>query len=149
MRRFGIILLTMLTGCGILCPKPVPSSNTYVGLRDSIAIHESILQIPLEKSTNIALPRQRSHLETSLAISDAYTDSLGMIHHSIENKKGAQFIYKEKIKYRDSIQIKEIPIPYEVIKEKEVIPKVFWISMIIAIVSILYICLKIYLKFRK
>ena len=74
-----------------------------VSMRDSVAVHwvdsvryvdkvvtrDSIVLVPLpqESSQSVQPTILPSHLETSLAESDAYVDSLGL-HHTLNNKKG-------------------------------------------------------------
>lgn len=60
-----------------------------VDIRDSVAIRDSIIPVPLPLESALALLPQMmpSHLETSLAESDAFVDSLGL-HHFLKNKDG-------------------------------------------------------------
>lgn len=46
--------------------------------------------LPRERSQNVLPTDQRSELETSFARSFAWTDSLGLLHHVIENKDSAR-----------------------------------------------------------
>lgn len=56
-------------------------------VKDSLRIRDSLflVPVPVEGSQNIFPSFMPSHLETSLAESDAYVDSLGL-HHSLRNK---------------------------------------------------------------
>jgi hypothetical protein len=45
--------------------------------------------VPVEVMREIVPAQDSSHLETSVAESVAYIDSLGFLHHSLENKKGS------------------------------------------------------------
>lgn len=100
MEKTIIILLALaLTSCGICkhcpCKNYIDHDSTAVhhkdstAIRDSAAIRDSIIQVPLptEASQSILPIGQHSHLETSLAESDAYVDSLGL-HHTLNNKEG-------------------------------------------------------------
>lgn len=99
MRRLMILLVAILaTSCGICkhckCPVSVRDSvavhyRDSVDIRDSVAIRDSIVPVPLPLESALALLPQMmpSHLETSLAESDAYVDSLGL-HHFLKNKEG-------------------------------------------------------------
>ena len=150
MKKISAILsIFLLVSCG--CLHHLPPSENIVNVKDSvrIEIRDSINWIPKEKIVNITLPNQESNLETSLAKSQAYTDSLGFLHHNLENKEGVKtkYIYKDRIQYRDSIQIKEVP--YLVEKPVKHIPKFFWGTLVYAVLVSLLFAVKIYLKFRK
>ena len=145
---FAIVLIFLLVSCG--CLHHLPPSENIVNVKDSvrIEIRDSINWIPKEKIVNITLPNQESNLETSLAKSQAYTDSLGFLHHNLENKEcvKTKYVYKDRIQYRDSIQIKEVPYPVE--KPVKYIPKFFWGTLVYAVLLTLLLAVKIYLKIK-
>ena len=147
---FAIFSIFLLGSCG--CLHHLPPSENIVNVKDSvrIEIRDSINWIPKEKIVNITLPNQESNLETSLAKSQAYTDSLGFLHHNLENKEGVKtkYVYKDRIQYRDSIQIKKEPYPVEIVKEKKYIPKFFWGTLVFSVLVILLFGVKIYLKIK-
>lgn len=88
-------VLCILSGCGV--QKHIPVVQTVI--RDSVAVHvkDSTIfhidtvkvAIPDESRAAIIASSDSSHLETSVATSDAYIDSLGRLHHSLDNKAGA------------------------------------------------------------
>ena len=146
-------LLALITACGVTKPHTVTNEIRYV-YKDSTIFHviDSIRTIPIEKIINKTLPDQKSSLETSLAKSEAYTDSLGFLHHTLENKKQfSQHVHKEekeKVKI-DSIYIK-VPVPYEVEKPVKYIPKFYKFTLWYFIGTIIIIILYFFLKhFRK
>ena len=78
-----------------------------------------------------------------------------MIVHSLENKDTVlkeRIVYKDKyitetrIVYKDSIQVKEIPVEVEVVKT--VYPKTYWYLLGFFILVLVYIGIRIYLKFK-
>jgi len=88
----GILALLILSGCGVLrCPS---RNDTHV--KDSLARHvkDSLaikwvpvkVEIPVEVMREIIPSSDSSHLETSVARSDAFIDSTGHLHHTLENK---------------------------------------------------------------
>lgn len=89
------LMLMVATGCG--CYKHIPVVNTVI--RDSVVVHVKdstifhidtiMVYIPDESRAAIIASSDSSHLETSVATSDAYIDSLGRLHHSLDNKAGA------------------------------------------------------------
>ncbi len=101
-----IIALLLAIGIASSCCicKNLPTHDE-VNVRDSVVVHikdsiriidkvntrDSVVLVPLpvESSQSVLPAAQSSHLETSLAESDAVVDSAGFLHHSIRNKDGA------------------------------------------------------------
>lgn len=82
-------------------------------IRDTIEV-----EIPVERMMQIA--EDSSHLETVLAVSDAFLRADGRLYHTLENKAGKrpvevkkEVVYKDSIVYRDravsKTEIKEVP----------------------------------------
>ncbi len=92
-------LLCIATSCG-LCKHTSAHSETDVkdslsfhttdstSVKDEISVRDSTVSVPLpvESSQSVMPVILPSHLETSLAESDAYVDSLGL-HHTLKNKE--------------------------------------------------------------
>lgn len=58
-------------------------------IRDSVAVRDSLIPVPIPVERSVSkLPAFKfpSHLETSIAESDAYVDSTGVLHHTLKNK---------------------------------------------------------------
>lgn len=97
MKRILSYLLTLLifTGCGVLrCPvreEVHVRDSTVLHVKDSVAIqYVSVeVEIPVEVMREIVPSSDSSHLETSVARSDAFIDSTGHLHHTLENKAGS------------------------------------------------------------
>lgn len=133
-----------LTGCST--PKYLPSSNIKIVSKDSLVIHTELVSValPLESHT-IVTPTKKSHLETSVAESDAEIDSIGMLHHTLVNKKDSiktKIQYIDKIVYRDSVEVREVPVEVKV--PVRYVPKfhqftfiLFWIFVLLVIVKLL------------
>lgn len=96
MRRIALLLLVLAaTSCG-LC-KHVPT-ETHV--KDSTVVHyvdstiysikdsAIFVQIPAEESSAVLPDGFRSHVQTSLAESDAWVEE-GLLHHTIRNRSDA------------------------------------------------------------
>lgn len=62
------------------------SDSTRIEIRwREVKIHDTIpFYIPVERHSSVG--EDSSHLETDFAISDAFTDSTGKLHHTLENK---------------------------------------------------------------
>jgi len=141
---YGLIL-----GCS--APKHLPSSSVKIISKDSLVIHTELVSVavPIE-SHNIITTEKHSHLETSVAESDAEIDSLGMLHHTLVNKKDslkAKIQYVDRIVYKDSIEIKEVPV--EVEKPVKYIPKFYQFTFIFFLVFVLFIVVKVVRKLVK
>ena len=88
-------------------------------------------------------------METSLAESDAEIDSLGLLHHTLVNKKDSlksKIQYVDKIVYRDSVEVREVPVEVKV--PVPYIPKFYQFTFILFCVFVLFIVVKIIRKFR-
>ena len=135
-----------LTGCST--PKYLPSSNIKIVSKDSLIVHTELVSValPLESHT-IVTPTKKSHLETSVAESDAEIDSMGMLHHTLFNKKDSlksKIQYIDRISYRDSIQTKEVPVEVEV--PVRYIPKFYQFTFILFCIFVLFIVVKLLIK---
>ena len=88
---FVIIGLLSLTSCGTGKHLPTDQTtikdSTVVHYVDSVNVRDSVVfvPIPVESSQNVLPEFVPSHLESSVATSDAWVDSLGL-HHTLTNK---------------------------------------------------------------
>ena len=138
----------LLIGCS--APRLLPASSIKIISKDSLIVRTELISvaIPLESHT-IVTPTKKSHLETSVATSDASIDSLGLLHHTLVNKKDSiktKIQYIDKIVYRDSIVTKEVP--FEVEKPVPYIPKFYQFTFILFWIFVLFILVKVIRKFR-
>lgn len=137
-----------LTGCS--SPRYISSSNQRIVSKDSLVIHTELVSVALpNESHSIITKLEKSHLETSVAESDAEIDSLGMLHHTLVNKKDSiktKIQYVDKISYRDSITTKEVPVEVKV--PVRYIPKFYQFTFILFWVFVLFILVKVIRKFR-
>ena len=133
----------LISGCS--SPRYISSSNTRIVSKDSLVIHTELISVALPLESHSIITKSKSHLETSVATSDAEIDSLGLLHHTLTNKKDSlkrEIQYIDKIVYRDSIERREGPV--EVEKPVPYIPKfhqftfvLFWIFILFVIVKLL------------
>lgn len=144
---FLIIVILAFYGCSM--PKYLPSSNIKIISKDSLYVHTEFVSAPIPiENHSIVTPIKKSHLETSVAESDAEIDTLGMLHHTLTNKKDSiktKIQYIDRIVYKDSIQIKEVPI--EVEKPVMYIPKFYQFTFIFFLGFVLFIIVKVVKKF--
>ena len=134
-----------LTGCST--PKLLPSTNVKIIAKDSLVVRTELVSVAIPNESHSIITKSKSHLETSVATSDASIDSLGLLHHTLVNKKDSlksKIQYIDKIVYRDSIEIKEVPI------EKPVpvpyIPKFYQFTFILFWLFILFIVVRLSIK---
>ena len=116
--------------------------------KDSLIVRTELVSIalPLESHT-IVTPTKKSHLETSVAESDASIDSLGMLHHTLTNKKDSiktKIQYIDKIVYRDSIETKEVPVEVKV--PVRYVPKFHQFTFILFWIFVLFVIVKLLIK---
>lgn len=83
-------LLLLLSSCSLLRPRTefVYRDSLRVEYRDSTIVRDSIVYVTLpdEHSSALTALGRRSDLETTLAASSAWVDSLGL-HHELWNKR--------------------------------------------------------------
>ena len=136
----------LISGCS--SPRYIPASNIKIISKDSLVVHTELVgvAIPIENHS-IVTPTKKSHLETSVAESDAEIDSLGLLHHTLVNKKDSlksKIQYVDKIVYRDSIETKEVPVPVEV--KVPYIPKFYKFTFAFFGIFVLLVIVKLLIK---
>ena len=136
----------LISGCS--SPRYISSSNMRIVSKDSLIVHTELVSaaLPLESHT-IVTPTKKSHLETSVAVSDAEIDSLGMLHHTLVNKKDSistKIQYVDKIVYRDSVEVREVPVEKPV--PVRYIPKFYQFTFILFWIFVLFIVVKLLIK---
>lgn len=149
-KKFLICLILafygFLTGCST--QKYLAKPSIKIIAKDSVFVHTELVSValPLESHT-IVTPTKKSHLETSVATSDAEIDSLGMLHHTLTNKKDSiktKIQYIDRISYRDSIEVKEVPV--EVPVPVRYIPKFYQFTFAFFVIFVLFIVVKLLIK---
>lgn len=105
--------------------------DSLIHVKDTIYI-----QPPVEEKSN-KTKEDSSHLETSMAKSDAWIDVEGNLNHTLENKdtplktiRDTIFVTQNVIEYKE----KEVPVEVEI--PKPYIPIIFWIAMCYMVLSL-------------
>ena len=135
----------LISGCS--SPRYISSSNTRIVSKDSLVIHTELISVALPLESHSIITKKKSHLETSVATSDAEIDSLGLLHHTLVNKKDSiktKIQYVDKIVYRDSIITKEVPVEVKV--PVRYIPKFYQFTFILFWIIVLFIVVKLLIK---
>ena len=120
MRRFILfIVMFLMMGCSI-CHRvqyvPVESKVDSVIIEKIVERVDSVY-IPVPSESVEVVREDSSHLETSVAISDAKIDSNGVLHHTLKNKNTnlkKEIVYKDKIIEKKVEVEKEVPVEVEV-----------------------------------
>ena len=145
-----IILFLFLfpIGCTKAIYVPVQGEHT-IEYRDSlIYVRDTIFVTPpVEEKENKTL-QDSSHLETSIAVSDAWIDEDNNLNHTLKNKSDTVFkyVYDTVVVSKIVKEYIEKPVITEVEKEIPYVPTFAWICIIYSILSI---GMKIYRLFRK
>lgn len=138
----------LISGCS--SPRYISSSSQRIIAKDSLIVHTELVSIAIpNESHSIITKSEKSHLETSVATSDASIDSLGMLHHTLVNKKDSiktKIQYIDKIVYRDSIEVQKVPVEVKV--PVRYIPKFYQFTFILFWIFVLFIVVKVIRKFR-
>ena len=113
-----LALSALLPGCARKVYVPMEAQTViqtrYVERIDTVEVE---VEVPAQSASNVTTD-PASHLETDVAESDAWLDSLGRLHHTLANKPGklpAQVPVKSH--ERDSIGWRDRPVPYPVERE--------------------------------
>ena len=113
------IVMFLMMGCSI-CHRvqyvPVESKVDSVIIEKIVERVDSVY-FPVPSESSEVVREDSSHLETSVAISDAKIDSNGVLHHTLKNKNTS---LKKEIVYRDKIIEKKVEVEKEVPVEVEV-----------------------------
>ena len=120
MRRFILFIVTFLMmGCSI-CHRvqyvPVATKTDSVIIEKIVERVDSV-EVPVPGESVEVVRQDSSHLETSVAISDAKIDSNGVLHHTLKNKDvnlKKEIVYKDKIIEKKVEVEKEVPVEVEV-----------------------------------
>lgn len=148
-KTFLICLILAFYGLILGCSSPryISSSNIKIVSKDSLVIHTDLVSVALPNESHSIITKKKSHLETSVATSDAEIDSLGLLHHTLVNKKDSiktKIQYIDKIVYRDSIEIREVP--FEVEKPVPYVPKFYQFTFILFWIFVLSVIVKLLIK---
>ena len=135
----------LISGCS--SPRYISSSNMRIVSKDSLIVHTELISVALPLESHSIIAKKKSHLETSLAESDAEIDSLGLLHHTLANKKDSlkrEIKYVDKIVYKDSIITKEVPVEVKV--PIRYIPKFYQFTFMLFWIFVLFIVVKLLIK---
>lgn len=158
-----VLILLILASCSSSKHMP-PSPPVIVNNTDSVRIEyiETLridtvtveIPIPVE-SAKQAVPDSTSHLETSIAESDAWINPDGTLGHSIKNKEkslktNALVPVKDAQTNNTKVSVKEIPVPYpepvyierDFTKWESFRLSAFWYLVTVALVSCVWILRK-------
>lgn len=146
----GLLVLLGIGGCGTTKIIPVENKEiTKVEIRDSVIYRDTTIYIPQERIVEVVPKLDTLKMEIDNAISTAYLDTtMLMLRGTLESKRATQKEYIERIEIRertDTVYI-ERPQPYEV--PKPYTPKWAWYTLGFSVLVLLWIGIKIYLKFK-
>ena len=149
----GLTLVLGVGGCGVTRPTTTTTQVVYQ-YRDSVRWRDStiLVPIPVERYVDVVPAYDTLHLETGVAVADAYVDTLThTLKGKLVNKPDSLrtiIRYQDRLVTitRDSISIKEVPVEVEV--PVRYVPKVYRWSLVWSVVSILALILLVYLKLK-
>ena len=149
MSNISKILLTclILAFYGCSSQKYIPSSNIRIIAKDSLFVQTKLISVAIPLESHSIITKKKSHLETSVATSDAEIDSLGLLHHTLVNKKDSlksKIQYIDKIVYRDSVEVREVPVEIE--KPVPYVPKFYKFTFAFFGIFVLSVIIKLLIK---
>ena len=144
-------ILIITASCSIFKEIPVnTTTETVYNYIDTLIIRDSTVLIPKYVVKDVVPEYDTLLLETNLAKSKSYIDTLtnslkGEIQNKVETVQ--KIVYKDKIVYRDSIQIQEKEIPVYVTTEKKVVPSWCWwllgVNIALLLVAVFFLLKKL------
>lgn len=148
------IILPLFSSCSVH-RKTISTKDVVVyHYVDSVVFHDStiFIDIPREVVKEVVMPYDTLKMETSVARSVAYVDTLthtlkGVLENKVYSLK-SNVKWKEKIVYRDSISVKEITNEVKVPVPVTKYPKLLWYLLAYSIVSIVAAAFYVYLKLK-
>lgn len=150
---YFLIFLTFVGCAGTKKVQYVPTQTEIrVEYRDSlIYVRDTIFITPPVEEKSIKTLQDSSHLETSIAVSDAWIDEDNNLNHTLKNKTDTVFKY-----VYDTVVVSKIVKEYvdrPVIVEVEVpvkyIPKAYKYSMWFSLSILVFFLIKIALTLKK
>lgn len=147
MRRLSLygllwLLLLLLASCRTTTIATTETSKTdsivsvrYIErtIRDTIQV-----QLPIERNS-VTVTTDTSVLSTSFAVSTAWTDTLGLLHHTIENLANTLPVVIDRVEVvRDSIVFRDREsADYKSVSRKGLSPVVaFWVGFALGVLVI-------------
>lgn len=152
MKNIKLILITCISGlllfsCG--APKYITVKETEI-VKDTVKIKADTVrvEIPKEVVINVVPQLDTLKMETSVAESVAYLDTLTRtLKGSISNKKTELKKEIQTIEKTKFVEHKvEVPVPYEVVKTK--VPRWAWVLLAVNVSIVLGFLVSLYFKFR-
>lgn len=144
-------ILIITASCSIFKEMPVnTTTETVYNYIDTLIIRDSTVLIPKYVVKDVVPEYDTLLLETNLAKSKSYIDTLtnslkGEIQNKVETVQ--KIVYKDRTVYKDSIQIQEKEIPVYVTTEKKVVPSWCWwllgINVALLLVAVFFLLKKL------
>lgn len=152
LKIFILFLFIFPFGCvGTKKTKQIPIVQVEkTVVKDSLIYVRDTLYLPLPvEEKEVKTTADSSHLETSIAESDAWIDSIGQLNHTLKNKDTVyKYIYDTVYINKTITEYKEKEVPIEVPIEVPYIPKWAWLCIVFTCCSIVFIIMKIIMKFK-
>lgn len=146
----GLLVLLGIGGCGTTKVIPVENKEiTKIEIRDSVIYRDTTIYIPQEKIVEVTPRLDTLKMEIETAVAKAYLDTdMQLLRGELKSKRATQKNFIERIEYRertDTVYV-ERPQPYEV--PKPYTPKWAYYTLGFSVLVLLWIGIKIYLKFK-
>lgn len=137
---FAILVTYMFVGC---CANKQLASDTHddvrTEVRERIVYRDTVIYVEVSHESQSQTVRDTtSHLETSVAVSDARINSDGTLTHSLENKPiffGINFkmpeLRRDSIVYRNFYRTNTVEVPRPLTWWQQTKMKGFWIMLTI------------------
>ena len=161
----GFLLLALTTGCcrKTAAPPSVSVHNQTDSVREVIVervvhLHDSIpFYVPVEKLVVVTPSTDTSRLETSMASSTAFIDSLGFLHHDLCNKDQTIFqpvdidlpvtdTTRKEYHSSENNDTVYVDVPAQLSKGQKFLIRAGWVTVAAFLFGIMYLAYRIWRK---
>lgn len=151
MKKLFILILLFVCSCGPVRYIPVNNKET-VNIRDSVVLRDSTIltYINKERIVDVVPELDTLVMESTYAKSTSYLDTTtntlkGILEQLDSVPVETKVLFKDRIITKEKIVKEEIPV--EIVKEKKVLPNIFFWSLGLNLIFVCYFLFKLKLKF--
>jgi hypothetical protein len=145
------VFAALLTGCAAQrAAVDHQRDSVAVIVRDSVIFRDSVVlvEIPKESDKDVVMRSDTSHLETSIAESEAWVAD-GRLHHTLRNKDAAVIPVTIKMPERLHYEQKDRLVYNRIVEQVEVEkPLSWWERFVMSVGTIAIIAAAIYIGYR-
>lgn len=152
--KIGVLLCLLLPSCKTVYLPSTSSTETHIkdstvwNIKDSIRIYEATHYKEMGWLTDTLKVRTERGTEVTV-YGDTLKELLSVDVKEKPIEEKTRIVYKDRLEYRDSIQVKKEYYPIEIEKEKKIYPRWMIVLSLLGVLSTLVLGFIGYLKIKK